>query len=209
MDKRCVIISGGDFHPIEGIDETDYVIACDRGYAYAKRCGIVPDLVVGDFDSYEGGIPQAVPTAVYPREKDDTDTMIAVRAAVEKGFDDILVCCALGGRFDHAFSNIQAAAFAVEKGLKVTIEDDHTQILFADARGAAIPKRTGYSLSVFSLTDESTGVTIRGTKYTREGGAIQNTFPIGACNEWADDTAFIRAEHGLLMIVLSRIDESA
>jgi thiamine pyrophosphokinase len=206
MDRRCVIISGGDFHPIKGISRKDYVIACDRGYAYAARCGIVPDLVVGDFDSYEGGIPETVPTVIYPREKDDTDTMIAVRTAVEKGFDEAIIYCALGGRFDHAFSNIQAAAFAVKKGLKVIIEDDHTQILFADARGVHIPKREGWSLSVFSLDDESTGVVLRGTKYTREGGTLHNTFPIGACNEWAEDSAFIQAERGLLMVVLSQID---
>ena len=52
MQDTCLIISGGDFSPLpEELRRSAYVIACDRGWQYARRLGLTPDLVVGDFDS--------------------------------------------------------------------------------------------------------------------------------------------------------------
>ena len=79
--KRCLIIAGGDYAPIGPVGEGDFVLACDKGYAYARREGIVPDLILGDFDSYGGALPEGIPVLRYPVEKDDTDTMLAVRWA--------------------------------------------------------------------------------------------------------------------------------
>lgn len=87
--KKCVIISGGVYTPAPEIESEDFVIACDKGCGYAKRDGIVPDLAVGDFDSYDGTVDPDIPIQRYRKEKDDTDTMIAVRYAVEHGFDEI------------------------------------------------------------------------------------------------------------------------
>ena len=101
MKTKCLIISGGDFAPLPVPDADTFVIACDRGYAYAIRCGILPDLLVSDFDSYIGPVDSAVPLQRLPTEKDDTDTMSAVRAALARGCTEGLLCCALGGRLDH------------------------------------------------------------------------------------------------------------
>lgn len=79
MKAFCAIISGGEFAPLDGIEHAACVIACDRGYEYAARCGIKPDLLLGDFDSYTGALPAGVEVLRLPVEKDDTDTMSAVR----------------------------------------------------------------------------------------------------------------------------------
>ena len=86
MKKLCAIISGGQSDDLAGIRDADFIIACDRGYAYAKEAGIRPDLLVGDFDSYKGERDKRVPVLDLPVEKDDTDTMAAVRWAVSEGF---------------------------------------------------------------------------------------------------------------------------
>ena len=75
MKKLCAIISGGEPDDLTGIHEADFIIACDRGYAYAKEAGIRPDLLVGDFDSYRGALDKSVPVLDLPVEKDDTDTI--------------------------------------------------------------------------------------------------------------------------------------
>ena len=79
MSGLCAIISGGDFSPLDGIDEADFVIACDRGFEYAQRGGIKPNLLLGDFDSYSGALPEDTEILLLPVEKDDTDTMSAIR----------------------------------------------------------------------------------------------------------------------------------
>ena len=60
--KRCLIIAGGDYAPIRP-GRGDFILACDRGYAWCKQEGIVPDLILGDFDSYTGALPEADPGA--------------------------------------------------------------------------------------------------------------------------------------------------
>ena len=75
--KTCIIISGGDYSPIGPVRSGDFVIACDKGYEYARREGIVPQLIMGDFDSYGGALPESVPVERFKKEKDDTDTMLA------------------------------------------------------------------------------------------------------------------------------------
>ena len=106
MKGLCAIISGGEYSPMDDIKAAEYIIACDRGYSYAKRSGIVPDLLLGDFDSYTGKLPEGAAVERLPREKDDTDTMHAVRRALELGFTRISLYCALGGRLDHTLANL-------------------------------------------------------------------------------------------------------
>ena len=122
MDKHCMIISGGDFSPIPQPGPDTFVIACDRGYAYAERCGIRPDLLVSDFDSYSGSIDPSIPVHRFRAEKDDTDTMIAIRTAIEQGFTSAELYCALGGRLDHTLANLQSMVFAEKHGLSLRID---------------------------------------------------------------------------------------
>ena len=121
MKKLCAIISGGEADDLTGISDADFIIACDRGYAYAKAAGIRPDLLVGDFDSYTGALDKTVPVLDLPVEKDDTDTMAAVRWAVSEGFSELRLYCALGGRLDHLMGNIQALSFACAHGLRASL----------------------------------------------------------------------------------------
>ena len=79
MKQHCAIISGGRFSELNGIEAADFVIACDKGVEYAARGGVLPDLLVGDFDSYHGALPEGVPVHELTVEKHDTDTMAPIR----------------------------------------------------------------------------------------------------------------------------------
>ncbi|MBE5760647.1 MAG: thiamine diphosphokinase [Clostridiales bacterium] len=205
MNKKCLIISGGDFSPVLYAQDSDMIIACDKGYEYAKRCGITPTLVVGDFDSYEGELESGLNIERFPSKKDDTDTMIAVRRAVEAGCDEIFIECALGGRFDHLFANLQAASFAAKSGTKVYIGDENTKMIVFSGREAEIRRDENFSVSVFSLSDKSEGVYIKGLEYEVENAVLENTFPIGTSNEWRDEKAYISVKNGVLAVVMSRL----
>ena len=126
--NRCVVISGGDFSPVPGISPDDFVIACDRGYVYCERLGLRPDLIISDFDSYTGPVDSEIPLNRFVSEKDDTDTMLAVRYAVEHGFHELLLCCALGGRLDHLIANLQSLVYAQKHGLPAVLLSEDTEI---------------------------------------------------------------------------------
>ena len=139
MKKLCAIISGGQSDDLAGIRDADFIIACDRGYAYAKEAGIRPDLLVGDFDSYKGERDKSVPVLDLPVEKDDTDTMAAVRWAVSEGFSELRLYCALGGRLDHLMGNVQALGFASERGVNASLLGRDAQIFLLKNDAVTIP----------------------------------------------------------------------
>ena len=204
---RCVIVSGGDFSPVSGLLQEDFVIACDRGYQWCERMGLKPDLLISDFDSYDGPVAQDIRLDRHMPEKDDTDTMLAVRYAVEHGFRSILVCCALGGRLDHLIANLQAMLFAQTHGVSAVLQCEDTEIFTLRNSSLKLPRRDGWSLSVFALDGPCRGVCIRGAKYPLENAELIPSLPLGVSNQWIAEEAVISVLEGTLMIVLSELTD--
>ena len=201
----CLLISGGDYCDIpEELRAAEHIIACDRGWQYAERLDLTPDLIVGDFDSApppEGNSHiERVPT-----RKDDTDTMLAARHALAAGYREIAVCCAFGGRLDLTLAYIQTAAWLVSRGARVRLVGVDTDALVFAGGTERFPRRDGWSLSVFALSDVCEGVTIRGTKYECESVSLTSAFPLGVSNVWASPEAVISARSGILMVMQSRL----
>lgn len=203
--KRCVIVSGGDFSPINDIGNEDFVIACDRGYVYCEQLGVRPDLIISDFDSYDGPLDSSVPLNSFSAIKDDTDTMLAVRYAAEHGFRELLLCCALGGRLDHMIANLQSLVFAQKHGISAALRSEDTEIRTLQASSLQISRRAGWALSVFAADGPCRGVCITGAKYSLQDAELIPSFPLGVSNQWASETAEISVREGILLIVLSRL----
>ena len=206
MEKRCIIVSGGRPGPAPQPQPGDFVIACDRGYRYCAGLGLQPDLFIGDFDSYDGAVDPAVPVERLQPEKDDTDTGHAIRHALDQGYRTLILVCALGGRLDHTLANIQDAASAAAEGAAVTILDEREEITFLAGGTLRLPRRKGWGLSVFSLTDRCTGVCLRGVYYPLEDAVLTAEYPLGVSNEFTADTAFLQCSSGCGVVVLTRDD---
>jgi len=204
--KRCLIIAGGDYAPIGPVGEGDFVLACDKGYAYARREGIVPDLILGDFDSYGGALPEGIPVLRYPVEKDDTDTMLAVRWAGENGFDAVALRCAFGGRLDHLLSNVQTLHYAATLGMEAEAEDELNLLRVLRPGSYRIPERPGWSLSLLALSEKAEGLTIRGAKYEVAGVTLRNPSTLGESNAFRGDV-LVSFESGMLALVCCRMED--
>ena len=199
--KRCVIIAGGDYAPIGLIGENDFVIACDRGYEHACRENIVPDLLLGDFDSYAGALPENIRVERFPVEKDDTDTMLAIRRAKELGCNCVRICCGIGGaRLDHLFANIQSLAFAVSEGMEAEMEDERSFIRVLRPGRYELKEQQGRSLSLFSLSERCENVCICGAKYELSGGRLNYNFPLGVSNSFRGDVS-LSFDYGLMLLM--------
>ncbi|MBQ8075127.1 MAG: thiamine diphosphokinase [Oscillospiraceae bacterium] len=205
MTYDCLILSGGEYCAVpENLRQAGFIIACDRGWEYAGRFGIEPDLIVGDFDS---SVPPktGIAVKVLPTRKDDTDTMYAVRTALEKGCRKIAIACAFGGRLDHTIANLQSAAYVVSHGGECHLIGEDTEAFVFPASRKTFPRHEGWSLSLFALSDVCTGVTIEGTKFDCEGVTMTNAFPLGVSNVWASEEAVVSVESGIMMVVQSRL----
>lgn len=123
--ERCFIFAAGSFYGLrERPAPGDLVIAADAGYRACQREGIVPDLLLGDFDSMEPpeGFAQLLR---LPVEKDDTDTLAAIRAGLERGCTDFRIYGGTGGkRLDHTLANLQSLLFLRRRGARGFLYDD-------------------------------------------------------------------------------------
>lgn len=205
MRQRCVIVSAGDFSPVPRPEKEDFVIACDRGYAYCEALGRLPDLLISDFDSYDGPVAASVPLQEFPSEKDDTDSMLAIRYAAEHGFREVLLCCALGGRLDHLFANLQALVFARRHGLAAALQTEDTEVYALLGESRSFPRREGWSLSVFAADGPCRGVSLSGTRYPLREAELLPSFPLGVSNQWAAEEAAVSVREGVLLVILSRM----
>ena len=202
-DRSCLIISGAPTRAPASVrlPRADYVIACDLGYGYARRLSVRPDLIIGDFDSYDGVLPADVPVVRLPVHKDDTDTGYALRHAVEQGYGDIYVAFALGGRLDHTLANLQSAADAAQKGARVTLSGDDTLVYVVGGGRLQLFVEEEQALSVLALTDTATDVCIEGAEYTLEGATLDNRYPLGVSNQ-AAGVVTISHKSGVLAVTL-------
>lgn len=189
------------------IGENDLVLCADVAYLTAKKEGISPDIVIGDFDHGENDAPNGNTAEFirFPSEKDDTDTMLCVKYALKKGADEIVVVGGIGGRLDHTFANLQTLAYIETHGAhaKLISEDNEAFLICGENR---IAKRDGWYLSVFAYDGTCTGVTIKGTKYEVCGVSLTTAFPLGVSNEIKADEAIVSAENGTLLVILSKKD---
>lgn len=204
MFSRCIIICGSPQTSQFHIEETDFVIACDNGYSYALNEKIKVHLVVGDFDSYKGELPSDIDIITAPVQKDDTDTLLAVKYALDKGYSNFVLLCATGGRFDHYYANISTCAFIAEQGGFCEIVDDENIIFAIKNRSIGFVRKVGYNISVFAYTDKALGVTLQGLKYPLENATLNNLFPCGVSNEFSAETARIEVTDGILLVVMSK-----
>ena len=201
--NKCLIVSGGEYAPICEKERYGLVIACDRGYENCRRAGIVPDIMIGDLDSYGGSVGEETKLIKLEPVKDDTDTISAVKYALKEGYRDITVCCAFGGRLDHTVANIQTAAYIAENGARAAVTGRGEELYAVKDGSLRLAKKENCYLSVFSFSDVCGGVTIKGAKYELCDSKLTNTFPIGVSNEWAKVEAEISVKNGTLIVIVS------
>lgn len=208
--NRCVIVGGGeiaDLRYVRGlIGETDYIVCADSGYAHCINMGVVPHLVLGDFDSYGGEVAVECEMLRYQVEKDDTDTMLAVKEALKRGFTEILLFGMLGGRLDHTLANIQTLIYGTNRGASLCICDKDCWITAVPGgKSIAVPCREGFALSVFSHSGESRGVTLKNVYYPLHDAVLTNEFPLGVSNHFLPgQEAAISVEEGMLVVVCNK-----
>lgn len=200
--ETCLIITGGAYEALPELSY-DFLIACDKGYSYAKRQGLSVNLCLGDFDSYEGKPPET--GQIYPKEKDDTDTMLAVKYACEQKYDHIILSCAYGNRLDHLLGNLSAAVYAARQGVTVWIPGIEEEVHVLGKGEISVKRREGFSISLLSATDTCGPVYATGLKYKLEGTMLTNAFPLGISNEFLEEEAHIRVEAGVLLVIQSKM----
>ena len=185
MMGRCVIVGGANINNYDFIREKlsadDYIIFCDSGLKHMENLRVQPSLIVGDFDSHDN--PHLdVETIVLPCEKDDTDTVYAVKEAIKRGYDNFLLIGVVGARLDHTLGNVSILLYLDSLGKKGCIIDDYSEMKIVSNEPANIEDSYSF-FSLLNISGTAKGITIENAKYPLENGEITCEYQYGISNE--------------------------
>ena len=206
--KRCVIVGGADINNYEYIKSClrndDFIVFCDSGLKHLESLQVKPGLIVGDFDSHDN--PQLdVETIVLPCEKDDTDTVFAVKEALKRGFDDLLLIGVVGARLDHTLGNVSILLYLDALGKKGTIIDDYSEMEIVSNEPAYICDQYTF-FSLLNISGIAKGITIENAKYPLNDAEITCEYQYGVSNEVTPEmTAKVTVKEGKLLLIKDRV----
>lgn len=235
---RAVIVCGAEINNYErardSITPGDFIVFCDCGLAHVEGLKVTPDLIVGDFDSYENpefyghvaddgkhqqsddadarsvtfdpnelGKKYDCEIIALPREKDDTDSMYAIKECIKRGFDELVILGAIGGRMDHTLVNLYALKFIYDSGVKASIIDDYEQITLLGPSDTTYISREFAYFSLIAIAGEAQGVTIKNAKYNLDNGTITPAYQYASSNEVAEgcESACVTLKSGVLAVI--------
>jgi thiamine pyrophosphokinase len=198
----------------------DKVFAVDKGLEYADALGVVPDWMIGDFDTVDNGVLNRYQKKVemgelksqieaFPPKKDATDTELALMKAVEEQATEVTLLAATGTRVDHVLANMNLLLQAERAGIRCYMVDEtnRIQLLSHETRKSCeILKKEqfGVYLSVIPMSCEVKGLTLSGVEYPLNKALIKQSTSLTVSNVIQDEVAHISLEEGRIWLIESR-----
>ena len=187
------------------------IIAGDRGLEALYQLKILPNHIVGDFDSVSPKILEfyknqsQIVFHTYHPEKDNTDTDIALKLAIGLKSSAITIMGALGRRMDHAIANIHILKDALETNIPCQILDEHNRIYLINKENTLEKNRVyGKYISLIPLTSEVKDLTLTGFKYPLDNYDLPIGTSLGVSNEIVENIAQIKMKKGILIVIESK-----
>ena len=206
--KRCVIVGGADINNYDYVRSRlcadDYIVFCDSGLKHLDALQVRPGLIVGDFDSHDN--PNLdVETIVLPCEKDDTDTVFAVKEAIRRGYEDVLLIGVVGARLDHTLGNVYILEYLDNLGKKGFIIDDYSEMELVSRQTAYIDDSFRF-FSLLNITGIAKGITVKNAKYPLKDAEITCGYQYGVSNEVLPGMrAEVTVKEGKLLLIKDRV----
>lgn len=208
---KVIIISGGKPPSkellMQEVTKDTFIIAADSGADCLYDYNIMPDLLLGDFDSIDKKILDYFKKSnctidIYPTEKDYTDTEIAVKKALSMKPDEIILLGCTGSRVDHLLGNIGMLKTCMLNGVNAYIKDENNNIRLIDA-STSLNGSVGEIFSLQAYGDEIIDLTIEGAKYPLNNYNLKIGESITISNEFTRSIVDLKFKAGTLMIILS------
>lgn len=180
------------------------ILAADSGYDHLRRMGARPDLLLGDLDSISpAALADArrsnVPVAAFPREKDDTDTALALHEALRRGAGTIVACGAFGDRLDHTLANVLLLVSPALRGADIRLLDERQEVRLVRAR-LRLSSRAGETISLLPVGGAVEGVTTTGLYYPLADATLETGPALGVSNVATGGEVEVRISSGSLLL---------
>lgn len=208
---KALILAGGKEPSFDILKEeaknSDYIICADRGANCLYKYNIVPDYLLGDFDSINKDIldffkSKECKMEVYPPEKDYTDTHIALKRAMDLNVSEIVFLGATGTRFDHVLGNLGLLNICLENDIKAYIRDDNNKIILLDKSIDFKVQRNKY-FSVQAYENKVEGFSLKNAKYPLDNYTLKVGDTLTISNEFVEKDLEISFKKGKVIFIIS------
>jgi thiamine pyrophosphokinase len=213
---RAIVLADGDAPDRASLDASwpgwdvgvTFVVAADGGARHAPALGLRLDRWVGDGDSIAAADLEAlrrsgVPVELVPTAKDETDTELALGAAVAAGARQITILGAIGGpRLDHALANVALLGHPGLADRAAMLLDGRTRVRLL--RGPAVldlDGRTGDLVSLIPFGGDAGGVRTEALEFPLRGETLEAGPARGLSNVRLAEHASVSVEHGAILVV--------
>lgn len=209
---RAIVVSGGKAPSkellLEYIREDDYIIGVDKGCNTLYEYDIIPNVILGDFDSADNNyveyfINKGIERFRFPKEKDYTDTHLGYLKAKEDGADEILFFGAIGNRVDHTLGNYGILLMALEDNIHTEIIDDNNR-LFLINKKTTFQGEYGEIISFHAFSDVVKNVNIVGAKYELKSYNMTLFEPRAISNEFLNNDVTVSFDDGIIMVIFPK-----
>ena len=213
---RAIVVANGyiedDESYVDFIREDDLIIAADGGTEVALELGLEPSVVVGDLDSLPDDLraqleQRQVEFVVHPAQKDETDTELAIRYALQAGASEVVLLGAVGDRLDHTLANVLLLAMPELERVPATLLTGTTQLWLL--RGGAqleFDGEEGDIVTLLPLGRDAEGVTTTGLQWALDHATLSFGPARGVSNVMTADSASVRLAEGMLLVTRMRAE---
>ena len=204
--NNTAIVCGGEINDLQWLSQKlidyDFIISADSGYDWCLKCGVKPNIIIGDMDSVKYDVDASIKIIKFPVKKDKTDFSLCLDYLIENGIKNADVFGALGGRIDHTLGAILSILEVKNQGFNAVIKSENSD-LFIVSDSKKLNKSDGY-VSVFALGGDALGVTLEGFEYPLEDYNLKCSSPLGISNHIVSDIAKISVKSGKLLVIIQK-----
>ena len=211
--KTTLIVANGRENSKEFITsltkKADFIIGVDGGIGVLLKYQIKADVAIGDFDSLNLKLlreleKKKIPIMRFPKDKDSSDTELAIRFAIRKGFQNFILTGMLGKRTDHLLFNISALLFLNKQNKHCVIKEEDEEIYITSSI-AQINTKRGEIISIYPLTMQSTMLETKGLKYKLKNHSIKKYRTLTLSNVATSEKVIIKVKSGTVLIIREKI----
>ncbi len=206
--QEILFVSGGRVPNVDwfkSVANGRKIFCVDKGIELCKACDLVPNFLLGDFDSANSSAvdwarAKKIPVESHPSDKDLTDTQLALNRAAEIfGEHTAILTGAFGGRFDHLYSTLFTCAAIAEK---IFLADEREIVLYVKSGESVDVKffRKPLAVSLLPMTATCTGVTTKNLHWELDGATLTQNFPNAISNRIDDEKISVSVMNGTLTI---------
>ncbi|TJX67011.1 thiamine diphosphokinase [Soehngenia saccharolytica] len=210
---KALVVSGGNEinkdKLISLCEQNDVIIAADAGVEQLLKINKLPDYLVGDLDSISKKSivylkSQKVKTIVYPKEKDKSDTEIAIDLILPQNPDNITLVSATGTRIDHSLANIFLLKKLSDLNIDTQIIDNNNIIKLIKPEQIVSKDETFKYISIIPMCLDGIVITLNGFHYNLTKKHIEFGSSFGISNEIEENVGYIIKHSGEGLLILSK-----